>query len=138
MAKFTGEAKDLDLVETTNSIVLDEGYHQDIREKSKVHHDIDCGLEDCTVKPKPASKNEGKYDDGDGVFAKTRRRIACYGTCAAAMEAMSRRTRKPSQAAKEVVSHELFDQAVVFLILVNCVFLAFDDPTAEVGKRVRY
>lgn len=34
--------------------------------------------------------------------------------------------------AKHVVSRPWFDSAVVGLILVNCVFLALDDPTAEV------
>lgn len=34
--------------------------------------------------------------------------------------------------AKHVVSRPWFDSAVVSLILVNCVFLALDDPTVEV------
>lgn len=34
--------------------------------------------------------------------------------------------------AKHVVSRPWFDSAVVGLILVNCIFLALDDPTAEV------
>lgn len=34
--------------------------------------------------------------------------------------------------AKHVVSRPWFDSAVVGIILVNCVFLALDDPTAEV------
>lgn len=35
--------------------------------------------------------------------------------------------------AKRVITHDWFDQAVVGLILVNCVFLALDDPTLEVS-----
>lgn len=137
MAKLMGETK-LDVLQgvVQEEKPVDDEYHEHIRGKSEVYHDDDCGLGEGDAKPKPrASKNEAKYDDAGGTFTNTMM-VAYYGVCAAAMEAVSCRTKIPSEAAQKVISHELFDQAVVSLILVNCVFLALDDPTAEVGKYV--
>lgn len=53
------------------------------------------------------------------------------GTCTAAVEAGAKRGASCRRAAKLLISHDWFDRSVVGLILINCVFLALDDPTLE-------
>lgn len=62
---------------------------------------------------------------------KAKTRMSCYEGFAALSEAFASRRMACSHAAQRVISADWFDQAVVALILVNCVFLALDDPTVE-------
>lgn len=79
----------------------------------------------------------GKDGDDNPVIPATRTemtngRSICGRSCVTAVEAVTARIRNCSRMANKVMSCNCFDQAVVGLILVNCVFLAFDDPTEEV------
>lgn len=134
----------MDLMKTVN---LDDDYDEKIEDSRtnipEANLNVDArvdGQDGCIAKLKSETTGDGgdirNEDNAIGrVFVAiiaVGTRIGCFGTCAAAVEALSRKTRGVSRAANAVVSHELFDQSVVCLILVNCVFLAFDDPTAEV------
>lgn len=56
------------------------------------------------------------------------------GRCSDAVERVSPRPFSPWQRRlKLIISHGWFDNAVVGLILVNCVLLALEDPTREVS-----
>lgn len=99
-----------------------------------------------TVRQQPSSPDVGKtrtvtksmsYAAGDdensvpNIDARERRR----GPCAAAVEAAAERGASCRRAAKLMISHDWFDRSVVGLILINCVFLALDDPTLEASTR---
>lgn len=55
----------------------------------------------------------------------------CDERCPGLLGSLSERRDAWRLAAKLLISQDWFDHAVVALILVNCVFLALDDPTAE-------
>lgn len=81
-----------------------------------------------------ASTNNGKHERDDvaapttvGQDERAGRRRRSSGIS----ETFSARVKSCRKAAKRIVSRDWFDQAVVGLILVNCVFLALDDPTVE-------
>lgn len=56
---------------------------------------------------------------------------AAVGAGRTVLETAGSKRRSCSRVAKKIISHDLFDQTVVTLILVNCVILAFDDPASQ-------
>lgn len=59
------------------------------------------------------------------------------GTYSRISQSWSQRVRSYRRASKRMISRDWFDQAVVGLILVNCIFLALDDPTMEASIYIR-
>lgn len=79
-----------------------------------------------------SSPGEHKSDDAAAPTTVGRdEKAACRRRSSGISETFSDKVESCRKAAKHMISRDWFDQAVVGLILVNCVFLALDDPTAE-------
>lgn len=76
--------------------------------------------------------NQTSSHQGGAAAAPTNKRDkkAC-GTSIGISQKFSQRVCSYRRASKRMISRDWFDQAVVGLILVNCFFLALDDPTLE-------
>lgn len=80
-----------------------------------------------------ASETKTSRGDVEDVEAQSARGHSCGGACSNLWKTRSRAAVLACRGwTKHVISRTWFDSAVCGVILVNCVFLALDDPTAEV------
>lgn len=101
--------------------------------KPAAAHHIPSGHDDITSGCNQTNSHQGGAAATPTIANK--RDKSASGTSTGISQSFSQRVRSCRRASKRMITRDWFDQAVVGLILVNCIFLALDDPTMEASIR---